>query len=493
MKVAAYVRISRDTDESTSIARQKQITTRYAEARGWTVVETVEDVDVSATKRRLDRPGLTRVRELVAGGDAEAVLVWRLDRLARSVVDMGTLLDEGLQVVSCTEPLDTTTPMGRAMVEILQVFAALESSTIGARVKSARDYLTTQQRFPGGSIPYGYRKASHPSGQGRALAVDPDEAGHVRAAADHVLAGGSLYSALDVLEARGSKPRRADAWSLSSLRVVLTGDAILGRLTHRGQVVRDETGMPVQPWPPALPLRDVERLRALLAPRPVQERRRRATRLLSGLVVCDGCGTRMRVSTSTQANGRTVLRYACRAKADGRPCEHPTSVTCDQLEDHVVNGLLGMFGDVPVTERIVTVRDLPELAEVTAALEDRGQSITRPGADVAVLAQQIADLQERRAALDATPAEPVVEYVETGQSYEEWWDAHEDVAQRRDFLRATGFVPVRIKPGVRGRKGLDPARVVLGNPLAVQGQYGVWGRGVDQEARRRAWEAIAGS
>src|SRR4051794_36125210 len=131
MRAVAYLRISRDTDDSTSIARQRQITKQYAKGRDWTIVETVEEVDVSASKRRLDRPGLTRVRELVAAGDAEAVLVWRLDRLARSVVDMGTLLDEGLQVVSCTEPLDTTTPMGRAMVEILQVFAALESSTIG--------------------------------------------------------------------------------------------------------------------------------------------------------------------------------------------------------------------------------------------------------------------------------------------------------------------------------------------------------------------------
>jgi hypothetical protein len=119
-----------------------------------------------------------------------------------------------------------------------------------------------------------------------------------------------------------------------------------------------------------------------------------------------------------------------------------------------------------------------------------GRSITRPGADVTVLAGQIAELQERRTALDATPAEPVVEYVETGQTYEEWWDAHEDVAQRRDFLRSTGFVPVRIKPGVRGRHGLDPDRVVLGNPLAVEGGFGRWARVPAPAARRRALEAL---
>src|SRR5262245_3891931 len=138
LRIIGYTRISRDSDDSTSIARQREIIEKTCESKGWTLVQTVEDVDLSASKRRLDRPGLTRVRRLLADGDADAVLVWRLDRLARSVVDMGILLDEGLQVISCTEPLDTTSPMGRAMVEILQVFAALESSTIGERVKSAR-------------------------------------------------------------------------------------------------------------------------------------------------------------------------------------------------------------------------------------------------------------------------------------------------------------------------------------------------------------------
>lgn len=475
--VVAYVRISRDTDDSTSIPRQRAVTAKYAESRGWHVVETVEDVDVSASKRRLARPGLTRVRELIRNRDADAVLVWRLDRLARSVVDMGTLLDEGLEVVSATEPLDTTTPMGRAMVEILQVFAALESSTIGQRVKSARDYLANNRRHPGGAVPYGYRSVPHPSGQGRALEVDPEESAHVRAAADHVLSGGSLYSAVHLLRDRGAKPRRAEAWSLSSLRVVLTGDAVLGRLTHRGQVVRDESGMPVQPWEPVLPLSDVERLRAILAPKPAGERRKRASRLLSGLVECTGCGGNMRVSTSTQANGQTVLRYACHARSDGRRCEHPTSITCDQLEQWITDGFLGMAGDEPMREKVVTVRDVPELAEVNAALTDLGRSITQPGADVTALAEQITQLQARRLTLEATPVEPVVEYVETGMTYAQWWEAHEDVSERRDMLQAAGVVPVRIKPGQRGRKGIDPERVILPDFLnAPAGTFGGWER-----------------
>lgn len=108
-RVVGYVRLSRETADSTSVARQRQVIEAHARSRGWDLFTTVEDIDVSASKRRLDRPGLTRVRAIIAAGKAEAILVWRLDRLARSVVDFGTLLDDGLNVVSCTEPLDTTT------------------------------------------------------------------------------------------------------------------------------------------------------------------------------------------------------------------------------------------------------------------------------------------------------------------------------------------------------------------------------------------------
>lgn len=80
-------------------------------------MDIVGDVDVSASKRRLNRPGLNRVRQMLRDGEADALLVWRLDRLARSVIDFGTLLDEGVQVISATEPLDTTSAMGRAMAE----------------------------------------------------------------------------------------------------------------------------------------------------------------------------------------------------------------------------------------------------------------------------------------------------------------------------------------------------------------------------------------
>lgn len=459
-RVIGYVRISRDTDDSTSVARQREVIESTARARGWELVGIAEDVDVSATKARLDRPGLSHVRREIAQGRADAVLCWRLDRLARSVVDMGTLLDEGLQVISATEPLDTTSPMGRAMVEILQVFAALESSTIGLRVRSARDYLARNARHPGGAAPYGYRSVPHPSGQGRALEIDSTEAAHIRAAADVVLDGGSLYRALQVIRDRGAKPRKAAEWSLSSLRVVLTGDAALGRLRHRGALVRDDDGLPVTPWEPVLPLADVERLRALLAPKKdPSERRRRATRLLSGLVGCSTCGGNMRVSTSTQSNGSRVVRYSCKGGSDGRGCTAPASVTAPLLEEFVEHTFLTVAGSMPVTEVVETLRDVPELAEVEMALRELSAAMVLPGADVPALAAKVASLAARRDELAAVPAEPVRHVVESGETFAQRW-AREDVAGRRALL-GDALRGIELTPGQRGRKGLDASRVTL--------------------------------
>lgn len=70
-RVVGYVRISREHDDSTSIDRQREIIATYCRAHDLTLVDTIADADVSASKKRLDRPGLSRVRALIRSGDVE--------------------------------------------------------------------------------------------------------------------------------------------------------------------------------------------------------------------------------------------------------------------------------------------------------------------------------------------------------------------------------------------------------------------------------------
>lgn len=192
-----------------------------------------------------------------------------LDRIAGSVVDFGTLLDEGVSIISATEPLDTTSAMGRATAEILQVFAAMEARATSARVTNSIAYLRRNYCFPGGLRPYGYRSAPAPTGSGKVLEIDPAQAVVIREAADRVLAGETVYAvARDFTTRNVPTARHAKGWTHTALHGVLVGDAVLGRVTLKGELMRDEHGLPRAVWPAILTVEESSRLRAILAVTP---------------------------------------------------------------------------------------------------------------------------------------------------------------------------------------------------------------------------------
>src|SRR4051794_7295856 len=151
MRAALYVRLSEETETSTSPARQEELCRKYAEDRGWTVVGVYADIDVSATHSGLDRPQLNKLREHGAAKAIDVVIVWRLDRLARTVLDLLTLMkqwsDGGCATASATENIDLTTPIGRAMVTLIAIFAEMEAEAIKARVRDSIDKLRRDGRF----------------------------------------------------------------------------------------------------------------------------------------------------------------------------------------------------------------------------------------------------------------------------------------------------------------------------------------------------------
>jgi DNA invertase Pin-like site-specific DNA recombinase len=133
-RVGLYARVS--THDQQTLPLQLSAMREHAEHRGWTVVMKVEDVG-SGVRERPKREDLLRAarrREL------DLILVWRLDRWGRSLVDLVTTLQEltALQVgfVSLSEALDLTTPSGRALAGMLAVFAEFERDILRDRVKA---------------------------------------------------------------------------------------------------------------------------------------------------------------------------------------------------------------------------------------------------------------------------------------------------------------------------------------------------------------------
>lgn len=450
-RAIGYARISRETEESTSIARQREAISGAAAARGWDLVEIVEDVSVSATKARLDRPGLDRVRQAIRDRRADVVLVWRLDRIARSVVDFGTILDEGVEIASATEPLDTTSAMGRAMAEILQVFAAMEARTISARVSSSVEHLRRAHRWPGGPLPYGYRSVPHPDGTGRALALDPEKAPFVRELADRYLAGESAVALAREFTRRGVPPaRNARGWTPEAVRRILTGNAALGRVVVNGDVLRDEHGLPVEVWPPILTVEESARIRARFAlNKAPQTRRRSVKRLLSGIIVCGSCGMPMHVHNPRPRSTTPSTLYHCRSRVRGVVCEAPVSISAHLVEPYVVETFLRVVGRFEVVEEVVASADPTGLAEVEEAIADTARAMTAPGADLVALGERLAALHARREEIKALPVEPLSAMIATGRTFAEEWEARETIAERRALL-ADAIAEVVVVKAPRG-------------------------------------------
>jgi DNA invertase Pin-like site-specific DNA recombinase len=142
MRVAAYIRCS-TTEQATNgagMAAQRDGIAAEAARRGWDVVAVYEDG--AASGGTFDRrPGLSAALSAVAAGDADALVVLKVDRATRSVMDLASLLArarrEGWRFIACDLDLDTASPQGEMLAHILGTFAQFERRLIGERTRAA--------------------------------------------------------------------------------------------------------------------------------------------------------------------------------------------------------------------------------------------------------------------------------------------------------------------------------------------------------------------
>jgi putative DNA-invertase from lambdoid prophage Rac len=134
VKVALYARVS--THDQHTLPLQLSAMTEYAVRRGWSIARQVEDVGSGASVR----PRREELLKAARRRDIDLVLVWRLDRWGRSLIDLVNTLQElmclGVGFASISEALDLTTPSGRAMAGMLAVFAEFERDILRDRVKA---------------------------------------------------------------------------------------------------------------------------------------------------------------------------------------------------------------------------------------------------------------------------------------------------------------------------------------------------------------------
>jgi putative DNA-invertase from lambdoid prophage Rac len=133
-RVGLYARVS--THDQQTLPLQMRAMREYAAKRGWTVAVQIKEVGSGAAERELREKLIAAARRR----EVDVVLVWRLDRWGRSLVDLVVTLEElaelGVAFVSLTEALDLTTPTGRAIAGLLSVFAAFEHEILCERIRA---------------------------------------------------------------------------------------------------------------------------------------------------------------------------------------------------------------------------------------------------------------------------------------------------------------------------------------------------------------------
>lgn len=141
MQVIGYVRVSTEeqSNSGAGLAAQRAAIEAECVHRGWHLVEVIEDAGYSA--KDLKRPGVQIALEALQEGDAGALVVAKLDRLSRSMLDfttvMATATKQGWALVALDCAVDTTTPAGEAMANMLATFAQFERRLIGQRTREA--------------------------------------------------------------------------------------------------------------------------------------------------------------------------------------------------------------------------------------------------------------------------------------------------------------------------------------------------------------------
>jgi DNA invertase Pin-like site-specific DNA recombinase len=141
-QVLAYLRVRTDEQASSGAGLEAQRTAVLSEIerRGWNLLEVIEDAGFSGSN--LKRPGIKRALEVLKTRSADALVVAKLDRLSRSMIDFADLMqrstNEGWALVALDLGVDTSSPAGEAMANVLATFAQFERRLIGERTSCPR-------------------------------------------------------------------------------------------------------------------------------------------------------------------------------------------------------------------------------------------------------------------------------------------------------------------------------------------------------------------
>jgi site-specific DNA recombinase len=352
LRVAIYIRISTDEEHQPfSLEAQETRLRAYINTQpGWQLVgEPYKDEASGATT---DRPHLQRALAAARAGRFDVLLVYRVDRLSRSLRSLVDILDHletaGVVFRSATEPFDTATPVGRMLVQMLGVFAQFERETIIDRVINGMERRAAQGKWSGGRRPHGYQPDPD---TGKLRPLD-HEIPTVHAIFDlYVRRRIGARSVATELNRRGHRTTHDNPWNTHAVLTVLRNRVYLGEIYYRGTWYRVEDHHPA-----LIDAELFEQAQQIMIARGEDHSRRAANNsdyLLAGLATCAHCGKRY---LGNAANGRHARYryYTCysRIRYGTDTCD-ADRIPAGPLEEAIITALLDTFHRHDIIDKAV--------------------------------------------------------------------------------------------------------------------------------------------
>jgi len=424
VRCAIYTRKSTDEgldQDFNSLDAQRESAEAYIlshKHEGWVCLPERYD-DGGFTGGNMERPALKRLLADVEAGEIDCVVVYKVDRLSRSLLDFARIMEtfekHGVSFVSVTQQFNTTNSMGRLTMNILLSFAQFEREIIAERTRDKMSAARRKGKWMGGGLVLGYDVAP----RGGRLVVNEEEAAQVRAIYELYLEHRSLIPVVRELDRRGWRNKRwitkkgnergGAPFTKNTLFRLLTNVIYIGKVSYKGTIYPGEHDAIVD----AKVWKRVQELLRRNGRNGGKEVRNKYGALLKGLLYCVPCNTAMVHTYTAKKNGRRYRYYVClNAQQRGWDACPTKSVNAHDLETFVVDHIrgLGTDGEI-VAETIRQVREKSEkrmtelererrtlerkLRRLHTKLRELATKAAAPGSDVSLTADRLADLQDQ--------------------------------------------------------------------------------------------------
>jgi len=420
LETAIYCRVSTDeqAQEGFSIRAQEQKLKDFANVKDWSIYNFYIDEGISG-KNLTERPAVSRMIEDIKAGHVKNVLVFKLDRLTRSVADLVYLIDLFNQSTcafnSLMESLDTSTASGRMFIKIIGIFAEFERENIAERVRTGKE-RKTREGFANNSSDksYGYDR---PNGE-RIQTINEAEAQNVRTIFDmYVNQGMSLNAIARSFNLQKIPSKKGFLWSSGSIRSVLTNCNLVGNVRYlmndpaRNFEVagKHEAIISEELYNAAQIL--IEK-NGMVAPtkRPVEHN------YFVNFLYCSGCGVKYIPHNTTKMTKRgkaTTYSFGCRNKFLKGGCNTKV-IVASKIEKALID-YFERYDEVFISD-----------AEEAARLERERQNNDL----------QIQNYREQLRHYDSREKEVMTNYIGGGIDFESYRFMKKQLDSDRDFIRA---------------------------------------------------------